>query len=127
MSQHEIDRRSFGRQMAVTAAAMSAAVSGWSAGHASNAAAGEGPQAPQQPNQTQQSPEVEAPPPILDVPAEELLLALLRQKYSRPLSDEQVKAVRSKLASIWQRSAVLSSFALDNGDEPATVFAAYRG
>ena len=121
MSEQELDRRSFGRRLAGTA--ITTAVTAGLATSAAPRAAAE-----DKASEENEAPaEAKAPEALIDQPPAELLLALVRQKYPHPLTEEQADAIRSQLAWYWQRSAVLSSFPLTNADEPAPIFAAYRG
>lgn len=57
----------------------------------------------------------------------ELLLELVKQSYPKHLEEEQLALIRKDLDGIVARSKALSSFPLVNADEPAFVFAAFRG
>ncbi len=130
MSEQELDRRSFARRLAGTALT-TAVTASLATTAAPRAAADDKPQAPaadvNAPDDVNAPAEPKAPQALVDQPPTELLLALVRQKYPHPLTAEQADAIRSQLAWYWQRSAVLSSFPLTNADEPAPIFAAYRG
>lgn len=93
-----IDRRSFGRDLAVTAAATLTAVGGYAA---------------------------RADDAQTVAPADQLL-ALLKGQFPDRLSDEQWKEVRGKIAGQLRSAEELRKFSLRNSDEPVTVFAAYR-
>ena len=95
-----IDRRQFGRQLSANAVA---AVAGTCTGAAS---AGDEPK-----------------PAATDSDA---LLAVLKTRFPDRLSDEQWKEVRNKIDAQLKAGQTLSDFKLQNSDEPATVFVAYR-
>lgn len=127
MSEQELDRRSFGRRLAGTAIT-TAVTAGLATSAVPRAAADDKLPAPAAAAGDAKLPEEpKADEALVDQPPTELLLALLQQKYPYPLTEEQADAIRSQLAWYWQRSAVLSSFPLTNADEPAPIFAAYRG
>jgi hypothetical protein len=59
--------------------------------------------------------------------SEDLLLELVKLHYPRNLEPAHLKAIRIEIQRQLARSQVLSSFPLQNSDEPASVFSAYRG
>ena len=56
----------------------------------------------------------------------ELLLELVKQKYPEHLDEPRLALIRKDIDGILARSKALSGFPLDNSDEPAFVFSAYR-
>lgn len=60
-----------------------------------------------------------APPPI------EALLALVQSVYG-PLDENETQQVRGVLDGLAQSLAAIDAFPLDNADEPAPAFSAYR-
>lgn len=56
----------------------------------------------------------------------DLLLALVKQLDRERLEEEHLALLRLDLESNLRRSALLSSFALTNADEPAPIFYAWR-
>ncbi len=54
------------------------------------------------------------------------LLAMLQARFQNRLNDEQWKQVGGKIEGQLRAADELRKFALQNSDEPATVFAAYR-
>lgn len=56
----------------------------------------------------------------------ELWLALVKQIDPERLKSEHLEHLRDDLELNLVRSALLSRFALSNGDEPAPIFAAWR-
>ncbi len=99
MSEHEIDRRSFARRVALGIAPLTVAGS---------ALAADDKTVPQK------------------VEPADHLLALLVAEYPENLTREHLIELREKLARQTARSKVLSSFPLSNADEPATILRAYR-
>jgi len=73
--------------------------------------------------QTQQKETADTPPRAeLD-----LLMDLVKQRYPvDELTDEELDAVRSRLSGKIARSQQLSEFALENSQEPAFVYPAFR-
>lgn len=67
-----------------------------------------------------------APEPVKPKPAD-LLLDLVRHLYPDRLEPNHLAVILGELQRQLARSQVLSSFPLTNADEPASVFAAYRG
>jgi len=65
-------------------------------------------------------------PPLPDR-ADELVLELVKLHYPQRLEGEHLKAIRGEIQRQLARSQVLSAFPLKNSDEPAPVFAAFRG
>ncbi|MGH7413974.1 MAG: hypothetical protein ACREKJ_07210 [Candidatus Rokuibacteriota bacterium] len=57
----------------------------------------------------------------------ETLLALVRERYGSRLDADQLAAVRTAIEGIVQAARALRAVRLDNADEPAQPFAAYRG
>lgn len=56
----------------------------------------------------------------------ETMLALVRERYGSRLDAEQLAAVRTSIEAIVQASRALRAVRLNNADEPAQPFAAYR-
>jgi hypothetical protein len=72
-------------------------------------------------------PAVEARRPLA-ADVEDHLLAVIRGRYPDPrLSPEVLREIRRDVAGDVERSRALSNYVLHNSDEPAFVFAAYRG
>ncbi len=63
---------------------------------------------------------------LADTKPADLLLALTKQLDPERLDAEHLAQLRLDLESNLRRSALLSSFALTNADEPAPVFRAWR-
>lgn len=57
----------------------------------------------------------------------ERLLEVVKQRYPADYTEEQLDEIRRDVAGHLGRSKTLSEFPLANSDEPAFVFAAYRG
>jgi hypothetical protein len=126
MADVPLDRRAFGCTLAAS-------------GAAALAGCGAAPPAPpklEPPVATKDPPKTEAVPPKVEPvdkptlterkPAE-LLLDLVRQQYPERLEPAHLATIQGELQRQLARSQVLSSFPLTNADEPAPVFAAYRG
>ena len=118
MADRSVTRREFGQQLT---AGTSLAMGSWAA------TAGQEPAAPpEKPPQKQDGPvepKVDVPPPEL----EDLLLAALLQQYPREhLTPEMLAGIRSGLRRNRQQGELLRTVAMDNSDEPATVFRAWR-
>lgn len=59
---------------------------------------------------------------------EEHLLAVIQHLYpAKELTPQRLEEIKVQLAGYLRRSRALSSYPLTNGDEPTTLFAAYRG
>jgi hypothetical protein len=56
----------------------------------------------------------------------EAMLALVRERYGSRLDAEQLAGVRTAIEGIVQAARALRAVRLDNADEPAQPFAAYR-
>ena len=99
MTSRDLDRRSFAREL-VAGTAAAVGLSGTTADGAQDV----------------------KPPGTADQ-----LLAVLQAQFPGRLNDEQWKEVRGKIESQLKASQTLREFKLQNSDEPATLFAAYRG
>lgn len=66
-----------------------------------------------------------ARPPTLSPAAEAQVLAIF-VKYGRRLSDEQRAEVRRLVVQAQKAGEAMAAFKLDNSNEPATTFRAYR-
>ena len=53
-------------------------------------------------------------------------LANLRERFGAGLTDEQAAVVRERLVAALQAGEAMRAVALDNADEPFTIFAPYR-
>lgn len=115
MTNPQLSRREFARRMTLGAAATVAA--------AETLAAEAEPKKPRN--------EVEARKPrdeaAAERPVEDALLDVIRQRYpDRRLRGGVLQAVRNDLRGDLRRGTTLRRFPLQNSDEPAFVFAAYR-
>lgn len=79
-----------------------------------------------EPGQSEEKPEPVEMPPLPDR-VDALVLELVKFHYPQRLEAEHLKAIRGEIQRQLARSQVLSAFPLKNSDEPAPVFAAYRG
>jgi hypothetical protein len=59
-------------------------------------------------------------------PESETLLALIKQRYSERLTPAELEEVRKGVDGIAQAASALRSVALENGDEPFSIFMPYR-
>ncbi len=75
---------------------------------------------------TAQEPEKKDPPPRPPTPAELILTGLVQQYPSEHYTEEVIEGIFSDIRSDLARGRELSKFPLQNGDEPAFVFSAYR-
>ncbi len=118
-----ISRRTFARNLAATAL-----VAGAGAGTGPAVAVAGEPAEKPTPSQQPANALGDDSPPAADLAPEEHLLAVIKHLYPHnELTEERLKEIRSQLSWYLRRSQVLSRFPLDNSDEPATTFAAYRG
>jgi hypothetical protein len=108
---HALTRRDFARGIALTAAT-TVVVSRKTSAQIESASGGASQEATAQ--ATQLSPTGEAQ------------LQTILAKYGKRLSDEQKADVRRLVAQAQKTSEALHTFPLDNSDEPAMIFHAYR-
>lgn len=77
-------------------------------------------------NVTAQEPEKKDPPLRPPTPAELILTGLVQQYPSEHYTEEAIEGIFGDIRSDLARGRELSKFPLQNSDEPAFVFAAYR-
>lgn len=109
MTDRFVTRRSFARQLA---AGTALAAGSWAATGDDDRPADDSP-----------NPAPALPPPE---PEDFLLGALLAQYPAEHLTPEMLAGIRADLGNHRRQAAQLRSVALDNSDEPATVFRAWR-
>ncbi len=73
-----------------------------------------------------QEPEKKDPPPRPPTPAELILTGIVQQYPSEHYNAEVIEGIFGDIRSDLARGRELSKFPLQNSDEPAFVFAAYR-
>ncbi|MDP1797370.1 MAG: hypothetical protein Q8K78_07810 [Planctomycetaceae bacterium] len=73
-----------------------------------------------------EEPEKKDPPPRPPTLAELILTGIVQQYPSEHYSDDVIEGLFSDIRSDLARGRELSKFPLQNGDEPAFVFAVYR-
>lgn len=114
MSPESVNRREFAKRLAAGAAVAPLA------GCLSQDAVAGKQQEPQQPEQPK-------PPADQQIPPERLLLEVVRKRYpDKRLTLDVLASIQNDIRGDLARSKVLSSFPLNNWDEPRFVFAAYR-
>lgn len=119
MADRSVTRREFGQQLT---AGTSLALGSWAV------AAGEEPAAPpeEKPPQKQEA-QAESKPDASAPELDDLLLAALLQQYpGEHLTPEMQAGIRGGLRRNRQQGELLRAVALENSDEPATVFRAWR-
>ncbi len=120
MPHSELNRRDFGKKAALTTALGSLSLfqpAGVSRGEEAADAAAEKPE-----------PAIAEPIPPESIPVDLLLLEVVRQLYpdrklTRPILEDIRRDIRHEL----RRAAAIKAVPLTNADEPAALFAAYRG
>ncbi len=122
MTDPSLNRRQFARQIALGAGAVPlAAITAQTVLPAADTKPAD-PEPPATPQPAGEKPE----PPREPTPEELLLEALIRRYPDERLDGESLGGIFGELLSDAHRSTVLSSFPLQNHDEPAFVFAAWR-
>jgi hypothetical protein len=120
MLDRELNRRQFGKHAAGATAAGSLAL----------LATGLVPPNPQSVSSAlaeDHPPAIAEPIPPSPIPVEILLLEVVRQlNPDRKLTHEYLEEVRRDIANELRRAKVLRAFPLQNANEPAAMFAAYR-
>lgn len=112
-----ISRRDFARNLAVSALAAGTVVGVAAADDSKDRKAGQ---------PAAQS--GEEPAAAAALAPEEHLLAVIQHLYpAKELTPQRLEEIKVQLAGYLRRSRALSSYPLTNGDEPTTLFAAYRG
>jgi hypothetical protein len=112
----ELNRRQFGKRAAVTTAAGSLSLLGTAIVAEGNAAVGDPP------------PAIAEPIPPQPIPVDLLLLEVLRQMHpDRKLTHHDLREIRRDIAHELRRAEAIRAVPLSNANEPAAMFAAYRG
>ena len=120
MAESEFNRRQFGKRAAVTTAFGSFSLWG-------RPRMVQGQEPTQDTSDGDHQPAIAEPIPRPPIPLELVLLEVIRQTVSdRRLTDDVLEEIRRDISHELRRADRLRSVKLDNGDEPAATFAAYR-
>ena len=112
MSEQELSRRQFGRR-----AVQATALAGTGLISQGNPPAGA----------ADHQPAIAEPIPPTDIPVDLLLMEVVRRLYpDRKLTPEYLLEIRRDIATDLRRARAIRSVPLQNSDEPAALFAAYR-